>query len=153
MTVTNESAIKIRLMAAGDFDAVVGIDEKVLKTRRPEYYQIKFEKLIRSTDYVPTSLVAETETGKVVGFVMGELYVGEYGISRERATLDTIGVDPDYRDKRIGEQLLVEFVKHLKTLGVERVNTLVDWKYSKLIQFFSANGFSPSMMINLELSL
>ena len=33
----NESTITIRLMKADDFDAVVGIDEKVLKTARPEY--------------------------------------------------------------------------------------------------------------------
>ena len=31
-------------MKADDFDAVVGIDEKVLATPRPEYYEIKFEK-------------------------------------------------------------------------------------------------------------
>ena len=38
----NESTIKIRLMKADDFDAVVGIDEKVLKASRPEYYELKF---------------------------------------------------------------------------------------------------------------
>src|SRR4030066_77022 len=41
----NASAIKIRLMKADDFDAVVGIDEKVRKARRPEYYKLRFEKL------------------------------------------------------------------------------------------------------------
>jgi hypothetical protein len=41
----NKSAIKIRLMKADDFDAVVKIDEKILKTSRPEYYEVKFEKL------------------------------------------------------------------------------------------------------------
>jgi hypothetical protein len=30
----NESTLNIRLMEADDFDAVVGIDEKVLKTSR-----------------------------------------------------------------------------------------------------------------------
>ena len=79
----NESTIKIRLMKADDFDAVVGIDEKVLKTSRPEYYEMKFEKLFKSKDYLPTSLVAEEADGTVVGFVMGELYVGEYGILKE----------------------------------------------------------------------
>jgi predicted N-acetyltransferase YhbS len=146
----NKSTINIRLMKAEDFDAVVGIDEKILKTSRPEYYELKFEKLVRSKDYVPASLVAEDEDGTVVGFVMGELYIGEYGISQERATLDTIGVDPDYQHKGIGEQLIKEFMDHLRTLGVQKINTLVDWNDSKLIQFFSANHFSPSKTINLE---
>jgi predicted N-acetyltransferase YhbS len=140
-------------MKAGDFDAVVGIDEKVLKASRPEYYKLKFERLVQSRDYVPTSLVAEAEDGTVVGFVMGELYIGEYGISQEKATLDTFGVDPDYQHKGIGEQLIDEFVSHLKKLGVQKVNTLVDWNDSKLIHFFSANHFSPSKTINLERSL
>ena len=48
----NESTIKIRLMQADDFDAVVGIDEKVLKVSRPEYYEMKFEKLFKSKDYL-----------------------------------------------------------------------------------------------------
>ena len=149
----NENTINIRLMKAEDFDAVVGIDEKVLKTSRPEYYEMKFEKLFKSSDYLPTSLVAEEKDGTVVGFVMGVLYMGEYGIFREEATLDTIGVDPSYQHRGIGNQLIDEFMDHLKRLGVQKINTLVDWNDSKLIHFFSANQFSPSKSINLERSL
>jgi ribosomal protein S18 acetylase RimI-like enzyme len=137
-------------MKTDDFDAVVGIDEKVLKASRPEYYEMKFEKLFKSKDYLPTSLVAEEEDGTVVGFVMGVLYMGEYGIFQEEATLDTIGVDPYYQHKGIGKQLINEFMDHLKTLGVQKINTLVDWNDSKLIHFFSSNQFSPSKSINLE---
>jgi predicted N-acetyltransferase YhbS len=148
----NESTIKIRLMKADDFDAVVAIDEKVLTVSRPEYYELKFEKLFESKDYLPASLVAE-EDGTVVGFVMGELYMGEYGIFQEKATLDTIGVDPDHQHKGIGEKLINEFMDHLGKLGVQKINTLVDWNDTKLIHFFSANRFSPSKTINLDRSL
>ncbi len=144
------SNIKIRLMRADDFDAIVGIDEKVLKTARPEYYELKFDKLFTSKEYLPTSLVAEDENGTVVGFVMGELYMGEYGIFQEKATLDTIGVDPDGQNRGVGEQLIVEFMDHLRSLGVKKVSTLVDLDDSKLISFFSANDFGPSKTINLE---
>ena len=71
----NESTIKIRLMQADDFDAVVAIDQKVLKASRTEYYEVKFEKLFQTKDYLPVSLVAEKEDGTVVGFVMGEIYI------------------------------------------------------------------------------
>ena len=149
----NENTINIRLMKADDFDAVVGIDEKILKASRPQYYEMKFERLFKSRDYLPTSLVAEEEDGTVVGFVMGELYMGEYGIFQEEARLDTIGVDPAYQHKGIGELLINEFVGHLRQLNVEKINTLVDWHDSKLIRFFSANQFGPSKTINLERSL
>ena len=148
----NASTIRIRLMKADDFDAVVGVDAKVLKASRPEYYKLKFEKLFQSKDYLPASLVAEEKDGTVVGFVMGELYIGEYGISKEKGTLDTIGVDPNYQHQGIGKQLIDEFMDHLRTLGVQKINTLVDWNDSKLIHFFSANQFSPSKTINLERS-
>ncbi len=146
----NESAIIIRLMKADDFDAVVGIDEKVLKASRPEYYEMKFEKLFKSKDYLPASLVAEEKDGTVVGFIMGEIYMGEYGIFQEEATLDTIGVDPNYQPRGIGEQLIKEFMDHLKKVGVQKINTLVDWNDSKLVQFFGTNQFSPSKTITLE---
>ena len=149
----NESTIKIRLMKAYDFDAVVGIDQKVLKVSRSAYYEMKFERLFKSKEYLPTSLVAEDEDGTVVGFVMGELYMGEFGIFQEQATLDTIGVDPDCRHKGIGSQLINEFMDHLRSLGVQKVNTLVDNKDSRLTHFFSANQFSPSETINLERNL
>ncbi len=149
----NEITIKTRLMKEDDFDAVVAIDEKILKTSRREYYEVKFEKLFQSKDYLPVSLVAEKEDGTVAGFVMGEIYMGEYGIFEEEARLDTIGVDPDYQHKGIGEQLINEFMDHLRTVGVKKINTLVDWNDSKLIHFFSANQFSPSRTINLERSL
>jgi len=149
----NESSVTIRLMKADDYDAVVGIDTKVFKTSRPEYYELKFEKLFRSKDYLLTSLVAVDEAGTVMGFIMGELYMGEYGIFQEEARLDTIGVDPNHQHKGIGELLINEFMDHLRQIGVQRVNTLVDWNDSRLIHFFSANQFSPSTTINLERSL
>ena len=150
----NKRTITIRLMKADDFDAVVGIDAKILKASRPEYYELKFERLFKSKEYLPTSLVAEEEDGTVVGFVMGELYMGEYGISQEGATLDSIGVDPQSRHKGIGKQLINEFIDHLRDLDVQKINTLVDRNDPKLMHFFSANQFSPSQtIINLERTL
>ena len=149
----NKSAIKIRLMKVGDFNAVVRIDEKVLKASRPDYYRLKFETLVQSPDHLPTSLVAEEEDGTVVGFVMGELYIGEYGISQKRATLVQIGVDPDYQHRGIGAQLINEFMDHLRRLGVQKVDTLVDGNDSKMMRFFSASKFIPSKTINLERTL
>ena len=146
----NTNTIRIRLMKAEDYDAVVGIDEKVLKASRPEYYNVKFEKLFQTKDYLPASLVAEEEDGTVVGFVMGEVYMGEYGIYQEEASLDTIGVDPDCRKKGIGRQLINEFMEHLRKLGVKKISTRVAWDDSGLLHFFSVNQFGPSKTIYLE---
>ena len=139
----------IRPLHRDDFSAVLEIDEKVFRQARPEYYLMKFSRVLEEKDRMTASLVAEME-GKVVGFVMGELYMGEYGIFQEAATLDTIGVDPDYQHKGVGRKLINEFIDHLKKVGVKKVNALMDWNYSRMIQFFSENKFSPSKTINLE---
>lgn len=149
----NATDTHIRLMTVNDFDAVVAIDANVFQAARPDYYELKFDKLFRSNDYLPTSMVAEDADGTVVGFVMGELYMGEYGILQEEARLDGIGVDPAHQHHGIGERLINEFMEHLRRMGVRKVNTLVDWNDSALIHFFSANRFIPSRTINLERTL
>jgi ribosomal protein S18 acetylase RimI-like enzyme len=149
----NASTIKTRLLKVEDFEAVVRIDEKVLNASRRDYYRVKFEASVQSPDHLPVSLVAEEADGTVVGFIMGNLFIGEYGISQDRATLDTIGVDPDHQHKGIGKQLITEFMDHLKALGVQKVSTLVDSNDTKMTHFFSANQFGPSPIVNLERSL
>lgn len=146
----NAAPIRIRLMMPEDFDAVVGIDAKILKAPRAEYYKVKFAKIVESSDSLPISLVAEQADGKVAGFIMGELYMGEYGILEDQATIDTIGVDPDCHHSGIGRQLVDEFVDHVRRIGVKKISTLVSRDDRTLTKFFSANQFSPSRSINLE---
>ncbi|MCM2287020.1 MAG: GNAT family N-acetyltransferase [Desulfobacula sp.] len=150
----NQPFIRIRLMSEEDFDDVVRIDQKILGVSRLEYYKLKFELLFKSGEYLPTSLVAEDKDGNLVGFIMGELYIGEFGISREGASIDTVGVNPDCRRQGIGKRLMTEFVEHLKQLGVQKINTLVEKEDARLMNYFNANLFSPSKaVINLERSI
>jgi ribosomal protein S18 acetylase RimI-like enzyme len=144
-----EDTISTRLMTESDLESILKIDEKIVKTSRLEYYQLKFERLFSSKDYLPTSFVAE-DNGGVVGFLMGELYMGQFGILQEVASMDTIGIDPAYQHRGIGKKLMDEFIDHLRQIGVNKINTLVDWNDAGLIHFFSANQFSPSRTINLE---
>ncbi|MDW7710206.1 MAG: GNAT family N-acetyltransferase [Deferrisomatales bacterium] len=148
-----EQPTNIRLMRPGDFDAVVAIDERILKTARPEYYEVKFEKIVESSDSLPISLVAENRDGSVVGFVMGELYMGQYGIFESEATIDTIGVDPQAQQHSLGRQLIDAFVDHVSRIGVRKIRTLVSADDKKLTKFFKSNQFSPSRNVNLERAL
>ncbi len=146
------ATITVRPLQQEDFNAVVEIDRKVSKSLRSEYYETKFARVLDEKSRVVTSLVAVAD-GKVVGFVMGELFVGEYGIPETAATLDTLGIDPEWQRKGTGKKLMEEFVSHLRKAGVEKINTLVNWNDWQLIRFFSTNGFEPAKTVNLELTL
>lgn len=144
--------METRPLRREDFDAVVAIDEKLFKTARPEYYETRFALALEQKNGLVTSLVAEVD-GKVAGFVMSELYSGEYGITANTATLNTIGVHPDYQARGVGKLLLEEFVAHLRNAGVEKLNTLVGLKDWQLMRFFTSFGFGPANTVNLELTL
>jgi len=148
-----DSNIKIRLLKADDFDSVVKIDEKFLKFSRQEYFELEFEKLFQSKDYLPVSLVAEEKDGKVVGFVIGELFMGEDGAFPEETSLEIIGVDPNCQHKGVGELLINAFMDHLRKVGVQKVNTLVNSNDYRLFNFFKANKFSSTKKVHLERSL
>jgi ribosomal protein S18 acetylase RimI-like enzyme len=143
---------EIRPLNQKDFKAVVVIDEKVFSHARPEYYETKFARALEEKNRIPLSLVAEIE-GKVVGFVMCELFIGEYGIPVTTAALDTIGIDPDFQGQGIARQLMDELIGHLREIGVQRINALAEWNDWQLIRFFSAIGFAPAKTINLELKI
>jgi ribosomal protein S18 acetylase RimI-like enzyme len=143
---------EIRPLNQNDFKAVVVIDEKVFSHARPEYYETKFARALEEKNRIPLSLVAEIE-GKVVGFVMCELFIGEYGIPVTTAALDTIGIDPDFQGQGIARQLMDELIGHLRKIGVQRINALAEWNDWQLIRFFSAIGFAPAKTINLELKI
>ena len=144
--------VEVRPLNQNDFKAVVVIDEKVFSHARPEYYETKFARALDEKNRIPLSMVAEVE-GKVVGFLMCELFVGEYGIPVTTATLDTIGIDPDFQGQGIARQLMNELIGHLRKAGVKKINTLTDWNDWQLIRFFSASGFGPAKTINLELKI
>lgn len=143
---------KMRVMKRDDLDAVVAIDARVSKQERREYYQRKIESVVSNPHNINTSLVAELD-GKIVGFIMGDVYFGEFGIPETSATIDTIGVDPDHQNRGVANDLIDQFLTNMKAVGVRKVYTLVNWDDFALEKFFSSHKFQPSKRINLELQL
>jgi len=145
--------VDIRVMRESDLAPVTEIDYKVFGKRRPEYYERKIaEVLDQDSGRLVTSLVAEVG-GKVAGFVMGSVYLGEFGIPETIAYLDTIGVNPDFQRKGIAGYLLDEFNTTVQKAGATKVHTLVNWTDADLLSFFASRGFGASNTFNLKLDL
>jgi ribosomal protein S18 acetylase RimI-like enzyme len=145
-------APRMRVMKNGDLDAIVAIDTTVSKQERREYYERKCSSMLDRAHNINSSLVAELD-GKVVGFIMGDVYFGEFGIPETSGTIDSLGVDPKYQNRGIASELIDQFVSNMRAVGVNKVYTLVNWDDFALEKFFSSHKFVPSRRINLELAL
>jgi ribosomal protein S18 acetylase RimI-like enzyme len=136
-------------MRSEDLDAIVEIDARVFGQMRREYYESKFASALDPARTLITSLVA-TYADQVVGFLMGELYQGEFGIPESSATIDTIGVRPDFQGHGIASRMAEELFSILKGARVERVHTIVQWDDWDLLKFFARRGFVPGKSLYLE---
>jgi ribosomal protein S18 acetylase RimI-like enzyme len=153
MAKLGEEDVEIRVMRGSDLGPVTDIDYKVFGQRRPEYYERKIaEVLDEESGRLVTSLVAEVD-GEVVGFMMGSVYLGEFGIPESIAYIDTIGVDPEYQRQGIAGYLLDEFKTTVGKAGVKKVHTLVNWANTDLLGFFADQGFVAANTLNLKFDL
>ncbi len=142
--------VKIRTLDRSDLDSIVEIDEKVLGQVRRDYWERKLGTM--DTRASRSSFVAERD-GLVVGFVLADVSGWEFGVPDTIGWIDTIGIDPSFQKKGLATALIREVIRHLKSVGVETIYTLVSWNDWDLLQFFRAMGFTRGDMINLELKI
>jgi ribosomal protein S18 acetylase RimI-like enzyme len=144
--------LEIRLLREDDFEGIVEIDTRASGRPRHDYIGRKFEHAIQGAGQLGSSYVAQMDR-KVVGFIMGDVYLGEFGIRADTATIDTIGVHPDFEGHGIAKGLIAEFTSHCRSAGVERIHTLVEQTDEPLLKFFDHMGFGPAKVLSLELKL
>lgn len=141
----------IRTMTPADVDAIVALDARESPHPRPSYYRDKIAACV-SEPGLNTSLLAEQD-GAPVGFLIGRLFFGEFGIPATRAVLDTLGVHPSFRRQGVASVLLEQYRKNLSALRVDTIDTLVDWDRFDLLAFFKRHGFRPSRNVDLVWNL
>ena len=137
--------IPVRAMAERDLQALIAIDRRITGRDRSDYFERKLIEALEETD-VRVSLVAERD-GRPVGFIMARVDLGEFGRIEPTAVMDTIGVDPDYRDQGIGRALLSQLLVNLMTLRVEHVRSEIDWHDHTLLAVLDRCGFRPSQQL------
>jgi N-acetylglutamate synthase-like GNAT family acetyltransferase len=136
-------------MEKEDMDTISQIDADILGIVRKDYYKEKVEKITSKKDEI-ISFVA-LDGNKVIGFIIGDIYIGEYGLKERAAVIDTIGISPNYQGFGIAKKLFKEFLNSIKKLGIRNIYTIVDWEDYDLLKFFHEEGFTPSNKITLEL--
>ena len=144
------SDIRIRPVDELDLEEIAAVDEKIGGTYRPETWETRvFYYLRRDPE---GSFVAEAD-GEVVGFMLGEVRSGEFGMDEPTGWIEILGVDPECRGRSVGRKLVDAMLAHFRALGVKEVRTLVDEEMAPIEEFFTAIGFRPAPMKALTLDL
>ena len=142
--------VSIRAMERTDLAVVVALDALVFGVMRSAYFERRFTTLDENgADAHMIFLVADYH-GTVIGFVMGTLAYGEFGLTQVTAILDSIAVQPHYQQHGIGRQLIEAFIKRSTRQGAAAVTTLVHWDNWTLLKTFHALGFVLASTIPLE---
>lgn len=141
----------VRSLAARDLDDVVRIDAHASGRARPEYYRIKLKRALEETS-VRISLAAEKD-GAMVGFLMASVYYGDFGQFEPVATLEDISVLPSFAGRGVGRALFTQFIRNVKAMRVDRIQTQVDWANWALLSFLRHMNFVPAPRICIERKL
>jgi ribosomal protein S18 acetylase RimI-like enzyme len=141
---------RIRPLDELDIGSIVRIDERITGIYRPEVWEQRAGYYLRRDP--DASQVAEVD-GKVVGFMLGELRAGEFGLEEPSGWIERFGIDPDQRGKDLGKQMFAAMCGHFKGRGAVMIRTLADRKETGVTGFLDALGFKPSPLQALEIKL
>lgn len=135
------SDLRIRTLDTVDIGDVVAIDEKITGTYRPEVWEARIAYYLRRD---PDAALAAEAGGDVVGFMLGEVRAGEFGLEEATGWIEVLGVDPEHQGGGVGRGLAERMLEHFRDQGAKTVRTLVDEDMEDIAGFFASLGFEPS---------
>ncbi|NNE18902.1 MAG: GNAT family N-acetyltransferase [Myxococcales bacterium] len=138
-----EVEVRIRALEDTDIGDITTLDERLAGAYRPDVWERRIGYYLRRDP--ETSTVAEAD-GKVVGFMLGEVRSGEFGLEEPTGWIEVLGVDPDYRGNAIGRRLAERVLASFDSLGAKTVRTLVDEEMTGIGEFFTALGFEAATL-------
>lgn len=135
--------VKVRTLDTVDIGDVIRIDEEISGQYRPEIWERRVGYYLRRDP--DAALVAEVD-GRVVGFMLGEVRAGEFGLEEPTGWIEVLGVEPGHRGRAIGRQLAETLLDHFRARGARTVRTLVDEAMPEIAGFFTRLGFEPATL-------
>ena len=132
--------VLIRSLSELDLDDIVRIAEATRAAYQPELWEDRVTYYLRRDP--DGSVVAELD-GRVVGFMLGDVRAGEFGLDQPSGWIEVIGVDPQASGRGIGQAMGKTMLDRYRNRGVKRVRTMVDRSMPEIERFFVALGFEP----------
>lgn len=145
-----QSPARIRPMDELDLGSITRIDERITGIYRPDLWERRVTYYLRRDP--EASRVAEVD-GKVVGFMMGDVREGDFGLEEPSGWIERFGIDPDHRGRDLGKLMFDDIRRHFAGRGATAIRTLVDRNAPGVAGFLKALGFAPSPLEALEIRL
>lgn len=139
--------MRIRPVTELDIEAICKIDERITGKYRPDAWEDRVIYYIRRDP--DSSQVAELD-GKVIGFMLGEVRGGEFGLEEPTGWVEFFGVDPQAREKGIGRSLIEALLSGFKRKGAHVARTMVRGEDKEIDAFIRRMGFAPARVTALE---
>ena len=139
--------VRFRPLTELDIESVTRIDERVTGAYRPDVWEQRIGYYIRRDP--DSSQVAELE-GSVVGFMLGEVRGGEFGLEEPTGWVEFFGVDPRARGRDIGTGLLDALLRHFRERGAQVARTIVADRDREIAGFIGKMGFDRAPLTAYE---
>jgi ribosomal protein S18 acetylase RimI-like enzyme len=157
-------AIEVRPLLPEDLPQILRIEERLQQIRQAalpsssEAWEAERETFTQTVEYHleygdPTLCLGAEIDGELVGYIIGEVRLWEFGGGEKTGWIKILAVDPDYQRQGIGRRLGEELLRQFRRRGIRRVRTLVDSYSGELIAYFRSLGFQVLSMLPLELQM
>lgn len=133
--------ICIRTLEDTDLGGITALDEKLGGKYRPDLWERRIGYYLRRD---PDALMVAEAGGRVVGFMLGEVRSGEFGLDEPTGWVEVLGVDPEFRGQALGRRMAERMLEHFRQSGATSVRTLVDETMGGIAEFFSRLGFEAA---------
>src|SRR5262245_36928374 len=105
---------RVRPLDELDIGSIVSIDERMTGIYRPDIWERRVGYYLRRDP--GASQVAEVD-GRVVGFMLGDLRAGEFGLEEPSGWIERFGIDPEFRGRDLGSELFAAIKRHFEASG------------------------------------
>ena len=151
-----DTAVRVRRVQAVDIPHVIGLDTRVTKLAKAEYWNDVFVRYGKRRLHERFFLVAESRVDKadphVLGFIIGEIRAWEFG-SAPCGWVFALSVEPEMRLHGIGSALFEAISREFKKAGVGKMRTMVARDDRLPLLFFRSEGMMAGPYIQLEKDL
>lgn len=145
--------MRVRRVLAADMAQVIGIDTRITKLAKPEYWNDVFVRYGKRRLNERIFLVAESSASKrVLGFIIGEIRAWEFG-STPCGWVFALSVEPEMRLQSVATELFEAISSEFKNAGVTKMRTMVARDAPLPMLFFRSEGMMAGPYLQLEKDL